>query len=274
MRGLLLLLFACLLSSPACATSDVAAWQSVRVGEFRSDTSTWSREVPGNPLKAFRGEVELPYSMLEVLAVLADIDNYPRWIYQCDYAWHFRSIADDVVYVRIKGIGPVDDRDVLTRTRLTQDPETLRITVHSWAVQDLYPSHPSAVRMPELENLFILEPLRDDWTRVTFQTFADPGGWIPDWVANMVARNAPRDTLDDLKKRLRNKRYHISEVAELPFLLPGLAQMRFPAQQPRADSRVVRRIPALSLPQPEPMTEPCPGAGAHCVAGEAGMEGF
>ena len=232
-------IFLCLFA--ACGLSSAYAaeggWEPTLEGEFRGDISTWARDVPGFELKAFRGRVDMPYTSLEVLAVLADIDNFPKWVFQCDDAQHVRELGDDVVYIHIKGIWPVDDRDVVTRTRIIQDPRTNKIVVHSRAANELLPTRKNTVRMPSLENLFILEPLSDGWTRVTFQTFADPGGEIPTWLANFVSTRAPLDTLRGMRERLSLKQYHINDYRELGFTLPGIETMNFSQKVPRGDKR-------------------------------------
>jgi len=208
-------------------------WHLTRDSEFRGEIKTWDREIPGQQLKAFRGRMDVPYTQLEVMAVLADIENFPRWVFQCKNARHYRDLGDDVVYIRIAGIWPVDDRDVITRTRINQDPKTRAITIHTWAEDDLLDTQEKAVRMPEFENLFILEPKSDGWTRITFQTYADPGGAIPDWLANFVSTRAPYETLRDMKKRLKKRQYHIRDWKELPFSLPGIETMVFSNRRPR-----------------------------------------
>ena len=231
-----LLLIALLLTSLSAHAGDADNWALTRDGTFRSDIRTWARDIPGQDLQAFRGRVELPYSQLEVLAVLADIDNFPKWIFQCDGARHLTDVGDDIVYIHIKGIWPVDDRDVVTRTRISQNPQTGTISIHSSADNGLYPVQKKTVRMPEFENLFTLEPRHDGWTRITFETFANPGGAIPAWLANLVATRAPYETLRDMKKRLKKKRYHISDRQQLPFTLPGLDTMNISSRNPRAYS--------------------------------------
>ena len=222
---------------PALAAASTEEWTQTRSGEFRGDISVWTRDIPGQSLKAFRGRVDMPYTQLEILAALADIEQFPEWVFQCSEAVHRTDIADDVVYIRIKGIWPVDDRDAVTRSRLMQNPQTRTVSVHTWSEATLLPEQKKTVRMPQLENLFILEPQKDGWTRVTFQTFANPGGYIPFWIANMVTTRAPLDTLNDLREHLKNKKYPISDYRELPFLLPGIETMEFGQPNPRGRIR-------------------------------------
>src|SRR5690606_15878926 len=210
---------------PALATASTEEWTQTRSGEFRGDISVWTRDIPGQSLKAFRGRVDMPYTQLEILAALADIEQFPKWVFQCSEAAHRTDIADDVIYIRIKGIWPVDDRDAVTRSRLMQNPQTRTVSVHTWSEATLLPEQKKTVRMPQLENLFILEPQKDGWTRVTFQTFANPGGYIPFWIANMVTTSAPLDTLNDLREHLRNKKNPSTHFRRCPSLHPASEPM-------------------------------------------------
>lgn len=225
MRALLIALTCLSLSLPALASND---WDLVRDAKQRDDVMTWVRPVPGNPLKAFKGQVEVPFPMLTVFAVLADIERFPDWVYQCDEARLLPELGHDLSYVHIAGIWPVDDRDVVARTHITQNPDTLAIEVATIAADGLVPLRDNTVRMPALENSFLMEPLPDGWTRITFETFVDPGGFIPSWLANLVAVRAPRDTLEGMYALMPEARYQITSASQLPLAFPELKTMIFP----------------------------------------------
>lgn len=211
-----------LLSGNLLASDD---WRQVREVSARNDVNVWVKPVPGNPLNAFRGVTEVPYPPLTVLAVLVDVENFPEWVFQCHSAKLMPEHGNDIAYFYIKGIWPVSDRDGVVRSTLSQDPDTLAITVHSTVADGLLELQPGVVRLPSLSNRFVLEPLDDGWTRITFETFVDPGGMIPAWLANLVAVKAPTTTLQKMQIRMRESRYHLNHVSELPVQLPGLEQM-------------------------------------------------
>lgn len=212
-------------------------WQLVREAKERGEVATWIRPIKGHTLKAFKGEVEVPHSMLTVFAVLADVQRYPEWVFQCNQARLMPEYGYDIAYVHIKGIWPVSDRDAVTRSTIVQDEKTGAITVHTRERHGLYPPQEDTVRIPVLDNKFILTPLPDGWTRITFDTFVDPGGSIPAWLANLVAVRAPRDTLESMAELMDDPKYKIQSVEETGLDAPGLDQLRFehpsgmPAQQ-------------------------------------------
>lgn len=228
MRTLIATLAIVLSCLGSAAFAEVHEWELVQEAEERDDVTTWTRKVDGFTLKAFKGQIEVPYSMLVVMAVIADVERFPDWVFQCDYGRLMTEIDNNVAYVHIKGIWPVSDRDVVTVTNPVQDPETLTITLKTEATGGLYPHQEGKVRIPALDNVFILEPMEDGWTRLTFETFVDPGGFIPGWLANMVAIRAPKDTLEGMYRIMNEPEYHISSTDDLPDDFAVWRAMTFP----------------------------------------------
>lgn len=216
----------------ASANASASEWRQVRSAAERTDVDVWVKPVEGNPLNAFRGRTEVPYPMLTAIAVLADVENFPEWVFQCHAARLVPEIGDDIAHIHIKGIWPVSDRDGVARTRITQDPQTLTTVLHTVAAHGLIEEMPGTVRLPALDNRFILEPLADGWTRITFETFVDPGGMIPGWLANLVATRAPLITLQKMQVRMQNPRYQLDSAEQLPIQLPGTENMIFPGGPP------------------------------------------
>ena len=216
------------MSVTATVNAEEHPWELAQQAEQRDQVSTWTRKVDGFTLKAFKGQIEVPYSMLVVMAVIADVERFPEWVFQCDYARLMSEIDNNVAYVHIKGIWPVSDRDVVTETIATQNPDTLAITLKTEATGGLYPPQEGKVRIPALDNVFLLEPLENGWTRLTFDTFVDPGGFIPGWLANLVAIRAPRDTLVGMYRLMADPKYHIASTDDLPETFPVWRSMTFP----------------------------------------------
>lgn len=210
-------------------TTLAGEWELVREAEQRGDVTVYVQPVPGNPLKAFKGIIEVPQSMLSVLAVMGDIERYPEWIFQCsDAEMRPQAWGPNVIRILIKGIWPVSDRDGVMESTFAQDPDSLAITIHSREVSGVFPPQDDYVRLPDLDNIFRMEPLEDGFTRITFRTFVDPGGYIPAWLANLVATKAPTYSLTNLARLLKEEQYHLASVDQLPLDFPGVREMTFP----------------------------------------------
>lgn len=223
-----------LLLSSALAAEE---WELKREAKTREDISVWVKPVAGNPLNAFRGQTEAPWPLLTALAVLADVEQFPEWVFQTSEAYFLEQHGPDLAYLHIKGIWPVSDRDGIARTRIHQDPDTLVTTVHSVAAPEVLPAHEDRVRLPALDNKFVLEPLDDGWTRITFETFVDPGGMIPAWLANLVAIRAPLLSLRGMQQRMTLPQYHLRDKSQLSLQLPGTEKMIFPGMDSAPTNR-------------------------------------
>ena len=219
-----------LLCGSLAADVDDGDWRKIRQASERDDVSTWVQPVPDNPLNAFKGEIEVPHPMERVMIVLGDIERFPEWVFQCDEAeLRLDEWGPEIVRIKINGIWPVSDRDAVARSTIEQDPETLAITIRSFAEDDILAPQDGYVRIPSLDNLFVLTPLDDGWTRVTFRTFVDPGGAIPKWLANFVATRAPLWTLQNMYKQMQHERYQEADFVDFLLPFPGIEDLIMPS---------------------------------------------
>lgn len=200
-----------LLLLPTLTLATTGDWQPRQLAKERTGINTFVRQVPNHTLHAFKGTTEVPHPVHHLLAVMADIQRMPDWVFQCHTAALLPQFGDDAAYVHIKGIWPVSDRDAVTRTQLVRAANGALI-LHTRQATDIdYPT--DAVRIPLIDNRFIFEPLADGWTRIIFETQVDPGGKIPGWLANLVATRAPVVTLEGLHRMLQEPQYQLDEAA-------------------------------------------------------------
>lgn len=190
--------FICLLvlSTPLWATQE---WESVEKGKVPGDVSTWVRAVEGAQVKEFRGEVELPHAPLQVLLALDNVEDFTDWVYRCKRS---ERIVGKGVYMRFHGIWPVSDRDAVLQS--TASIESDRVVIRTTVLEDVKPAEKHYVRIQALQNSFDVIPLANGGTKLIFQTFVDPGGILPAWISNVVAKDGPFETLTDLKKYLKH----------------------------------------------------------------------
>ncbi len=200
-----------------------ADWELNHEGSQRGEVTTYVREVSDSPVKAFKGVVELQASATSVLAVLTAVDTFPEWIFQSQGAERLTMEEKERIHMRFNGIWPVADRDVVLANTLTQQDDG-EIHLHSENAEGFKDKQQGFVRIPALDNQFVITPLADGWVRVKFETFVDPGGNVPVWLANLVSTKAPRVTLEGLKEQLEKRRFANVTREELPDL-PGMDEL-------------------------------------------------
>lgn len=227
MKRLILVLCALLLSVPVSARE---GWESVATASKPGEVSTWVRKVKGMQVKEFLGEVDVPHPPLQVLKALDHVEGFPDWVFRCKHAERVPGVG---VYLQINGVWPASDRDAMVQSRVEVLPD--RVVIHSDARPELKPEKKNYVRIPALQNSFTVIPLPAGGSRVLFQTLVDPGGALPKWLSNFVAKQGPLETLNDLKKVLGDVQTETSYDGLSRIYTPEvLAELRALLERPAA----------------------------------------
>ncbi len=202
-------------------------WETIRQAHQRGEVSSYVRDIAGHDVKSFKGVVETSLPMAAILAVLADVSNLPNWVFQCERARQEASWPESIYYMEFHTPWPVNNREAVLSNNASQDPQTLTVTINTVAVNGYVGASHGRVRVPELNNRFLIEPLKDGGTQVSFETLVNPGGSIPAWVANWIATSAPKDTLNGLLKQAALPKYRNTAVEAIH--LAGLTTIKLPA---------------------------------------------
>lgn len=204
----------------------------------RDGIQVWTRTIPGAPLKDFRGVTVVEQPLDVVVAAVTDVAAYPEWFFQMKEARIVQGerLDDAHVYFMIGGIWPVSDRDAVIRATVSQDPRTLAVHMAADAAPDFLPPVPGRVRMPAMKSGWKLTPLSATRTEIELIGNADPGGWIPLWLANSVVQMMPRETLKRLRVQMAVPKYRDPDAifAADPLLAELRARLRMPDEGGRA----------------------------------------
>lgn len=211
MRARLLSLALAFLGSTASA--EPGAWIALRSDD---QIEVQRRHVAGSSLDELRGVGVVDATLANVLALLDDPEHRLEWLK--DAAANVRierpSRFDEIFYSRTAAPWPVADRDAVIAAHATFDDVAHEVRIEMRSVtHPAWPPQKGVVRMPLLEGHWLLRPEHDGArTRVEYQVHADPGGRLPEWVANLASRKLPHDTIMGLRKQLRRRRYPVVQA--------------------------------------------------------------
>jgi hypothetical protein len=111
-------------------------------------------------------------------------------------------------YHRTKAPWPVSDRDSINKAEMYVEPAKHRVYLPFAAIASAVPPVKGVVRMPFMRGHWILVPVDGGRrTEAEYQVFADPGGMLPDWLANLASKTLPRDTIAGLRKQVSKVTY-------------------------------------------------------------------
>lgn len=197
---------------PARADTDTDGFEEI----YAEDGITvYVRDVDGQKLPTFRGEGVLPGSILDVLAVFKDGARHTDWMHSCKESVIIKRISEleALVYNRTGAPWPISDRDAIVHAKLTYDVEKREAWNHFKTVETpLRPPVDGVVRMPLIDGFYHLLFIDPDHTAIVYQVTADPGGWIPTWLAKMATKRLPYRTIKALRDQVRKTRGSYAEL--------------------------------------------------------------
>lgn len=159
----------------------------------------------------------LKVSLSGLVKLLAEVDNYPKWGYKVAESRELKKVSDWELwyYSRLDFPWPLDDRDVIVRSRLQQDPVTRKVTSSSEAQPYYLPMQKGIVRMQTARTTWTLFPGPGGWTYVEYYIYSDPGGSLPDWLINMALDVGPRETIKGIREFVQRPEYQNAKLAFL-----------------------------------------------------------
>lgn len=204
------------------------------VAFHESGLTVYTRRVPGQDLKDFRGVVRVQASMREVVAALMDVEAMPQWFYNMKEARVLEAsdANNHVLYLVIKAPWPVSDRDAAIKILIEQNPQTLALSMMGDAVPERYPLMRERVRIPRMHSGWVVTPVSAHETEIRLDGNADPGGHIPLWLANLLVVDMPKHTLQNLRVLLQKQAYNTAKLNKDPRQLKMLAGVKYPEFTP------------------------------------------
>jgi hypothetical protein len=206
MRLFIVLLLLSFFSSPVY--SEAMTWE-LKKEEKDINLKIFTRDVDGFNFKEFKGEMLVKTQMTTIATLLLDTHASPEWMYRSEKLEVIEEIDEltAVMYLINTAPWPVDSRDGVVMLVISQDPESLILKAEINIVKDRLPEYDEYVRIPYMVGFWLFEPKDDGQILVTYQIHADPGGSLPDWVANSVVVETPYNTMSNMANMLKLKKY-------------------------------------------------------------------
>lgn len=175
-------------------------WQLER---DRQGIQVYTRKTKTSNMKDSRAIAIVNSNTREVLNLLMDFENHWKWMDRIKLSRTLKKISENEFYVYYEALAPwpVSNRDVVTRYKIILSPDG-KVTLESRAEPDYIPKKEGIVRIPVAVSSWEIIPLADNKVQVIFTNHSDPGGSIPDWLANITATDNPFNTLLKLKEQV------------------------------------------------------------------------
>jgi ribosome-associated toxin RatA of RatAB toxin-antitoxin module len=180
-----------------------------------SGIAIYTRKAANSCFKELKAVFYLKTSLSSIVALVDDWENYSNWVYKCGQSSILKKVSDRelIHYQTVLVPWPLDKRDFIVTTVLTQDEKTKVITIKSTANPKYIPDKPGFVRIPQLDACWILTPMKDGVVEINYQLLVNPGGSIPVWIVNMVVIDGPFQTMVNFKQWVMKPKYQAAKLS-------------------------------------------------------------
>ena len=140
----------------------------------------------------------------QVRATLDDIKHRHEWIPFLIKSTALSQYKNNkrIEYSHFYGPWPASDRDFVYQIELiSESDQQLVYKMHS-IDSDLKPEDVNKIRADLYESIYSLTALDSETTSVELVFHANPKGWLPNWIINIIQRVLPFKILRNLKDRL------------------------------------------------------------------------
>ncbi|SBT12297.1 START domain-containing protein [Vibrio celticus] len=202
-----ILTFAMIATSFSVLASDANEWKLVR---NKKGIEVYNRKIEGNDFKEFRAEADIQANLTSIIALFTDTSVGTQWVENIDEMEEIEHFSEvhTVTKTYTKAPWPVSDREAIVENFIEQDPDALTVMITQHGRPHYQPNNDKRiVRVAHLESRWILKPLDNNTTHISYQVLSDPGGSIPSWLINMVAVSQPYKTLLGLSEMLDSHAY-------------------------------------------------------------------
>jgi len=170
----------------------------------------YTRPVTGSDANEFKGVADVDAPLEVILEVFKDIPSFPQWYGFCKEIRLLKQEGEDrrIIYFVLETTGPVKDRDMVIDARDTKDLQAGRALISMSAFKEDYvPRVGKYVRMTEMTGSAALVRVDADTTNVVYTVKADPAGYIPSFISNMLQKEQPYLTLKGLREMVKRDVY-------------------------------------------------------------------
>lgn len=187
------------------------------VEKDKNGVKVFTRKIEGSALKEFKGVTTIKTSLMSLVALMDDTDAYPQWLYNVTSAKLVQKInlKERVTHTVIHAPWPVSDRDTVTYSKIVQDKKSKVVTIYLKGVPNQYPAQAGKVRVPALKGFWQFIPNKNGYVTVIYQVHSEPGGSIPDAIANSTTTDIPYNTLLKMHQIVKQEKYQNGKIPEV-----------------------------------------------------------
>lgn len=179
-----------------------------------------SRKTEGSKYEEFRAQTLLDVNVASALALLRDTDACTRWVFRCKESTTLEEpSATERSFHQVTSLPfPAKSRDAIFHAEISYKTDgTVKVAMTARPKALPEGKH---VRIQEAYGFYLLAPVSNDRTRITWQQYVDPAGALPSWLVNGMLTDLPFRSLSAFRELVTEAPYAGSIMVYDPNGLP------------------------------------------------------
>jgi len=181
----------------------VSKGQSWELAKDKNGVKVYTRKLEGWGIKEYKVVMNIKTSPSRVVTALKDVPSRYKWAYNSIEIREIeRPNSEEVaIYNKVDAPWPVADRDNITRFKFSYPSANMtRVDMTVIKSHAKAPVYDGIVRIERLKGHWLIRDKGNGWTEIIQQCVAEPGGSLPDWLANSAVVDNPYNSMYNLKK--------------------------------------------------------------------------
>lgn len=183
--------------------SPCGEWKtSKQEGEYK----VYVRECEDSPIKEFKILDLFPGNFDTLIKVMNDVNTTKHISRNCTEARLVKNLGnhENVNYFYFNLPLTLSDRDAVTKTKVMQTKTAYKIESETYAEGEVNVApRKNVIRLKSVKTYYYFEKMPNGMIRMEYIGRADPNGWIPAWMINMMAQIEAQKMVEKLKSLVR-----------------------------------------------------------------------
>ncbi len=202
----LLFLISIMLSGNTKANEKIGEWM---LETDRDGIQVYVMNVQGTDIVKAKSITEIKATVEQVQTVLNDLPGRSKWVpfLKKSITLKINSKSSRLEYSVFSAPWPASNRDFLYSMQLLSTSDQQRVYEMRSVVNRVMPEINKLIRGEIIESRYTLTRIDNEVTQVELIYHADPKGWLPNWIINIIQKILPYKILKNLRHIIETNNY-------------------------------------------------------------------
>lgn len=169
----------------------------------KNGIKVFTRKTPKVSMKESKTEIFFNSPPEQLIKFFKDVENHKSWMHRISTSDLLKKTNDNEFYAYYIASAPwpVSNRDAIVHYKIKKEANGDFVVIATGMPEEI-PQQKGLVRIPKLYSTWEFLKQPNGTTKLIYTSLSEPGGGIPEWLANSGATDTPFNTVAALKAKV------------------------------------------------------------------------